>query len=78
MDGLAVSRLIRENGNHLPILMLTARNTKSDTLHGFESGADDYLTKPFKIDEVRLNIANALKSRNLEVENRVLKKELVF
>jgi two-component system response regulator PilR (NtrC family) len=40
-------------------------------------GAYDYVTKPFKIDEVRLNIANALRSKNLETEVRILKKELV-
>lgn len=50
MDGLAVARKLRERGNQTPVLMLTARDTPADTVNGLNSGADDYLTKPFSID----------------------------
>lgn len=46
MDGLDAARQIKEAGN-VPVLMLTARGEEEDVLHGFEAGADDYLTKPF-------------------------------
>lgn len=53
MDGLEVCRLIRERpGAHLPILMLTARDTLKDRLAGFDEGADDYLVKPFSLKEL--------------------------
>jgi two-component system, NtrC family, response regulator PilR len=58
-------------------MMITAFGTTENAVEAMKIGAYDYITKPFKIDEVRLNIANALRSQNLEVENRTLKKELV-
>jgi two-component system response regulator PilR (NtrC family) len=57
--------------------MITAFGTTETAVDAMKMGAYDYVTKPFKIDEVRLNIANALRSKNLETEVRVLKKELV-
>jgi DNA-binding response OmpR family regulator len=50
MDGLAVARRLRERGNRTPVLMLTARDTAADIVNGLDSGADDYLTKPFSLD----------------------------
>jgi DNA-binding response OmpR family regulator len=50
MDGLAVARKLRENRNQTPVLMLTARDAPADIVTGLDSGADDYLTKPFSID----------------------------
>jgi DNA-binding response OmpR family regulator len=50
MDGLAVARKLRECLNQTPVLMLTARDAPADIVHGLDSGADDYLTKPFSID----------------------------
>lgn len=53
LDGWEVCRRIRaEVPRHLPLLMLTARDSLADKLHGFELGADDYLTKPFALDEL--------------------------
>jgi DNA-binding response OmpR family regulator len=46
-DGFSVARALREARNYIPILMLTARSRPEDVLQGFESGADDYLSKPF-------------------------------
>lgn len=50
MDGMAVARKLRDSGNQTPMLMLTARDAPADVVHGLDSGADDYLTKPFAID----------------------------
>jgi DNA-binding response OmpR family regulator len=52
MDGLDVCRLLREKGYAMPILMLTARDTLPDKVLGLDSGADDYLVKPFAIEEL--------------------------
>ena len=47
MDGIALCRKIRELGDSVPIIMLTAKDSESDQVIGFEMGADDYVTKPF-------------------------------
>ena len=51
-DGLAVCRILRDRGNHTPVLMLTARHEVSDRVAGLDAGADDYLVKPFALDEL--------------------------
>jgi len=51
-DGLAVCRILRDRHNHTPILMLTARHEVSDRVAGLDAGADDYLVKPFALDEL--------------------------
>jgi len=54
LDGISVCREIRERASrHVPIIMLTARDTTEDKVSGFQSGADDYLTKPFAMQELR-------------------------
>jgi two-component system response regulator MprA len=50
MDGFAIARRLRERRNHVPILMLTARDSTADVVSGLDHGADDYLTKPFSFD----------------------------
>lgn len=52
IDGLEVLRRLREQGSFLPVLMLTARDGVEDRVDGLEAGADDYLLKPFAIDEL--------------------------
>ncbi|MEM8491266.1 MAG: response regulator transcription factor [Pseudomonadota bacterium] len=52
IDGFELCRQIRTQGNRTPVLMLTARDELQDKLEGFDVGADDYLTKPFAIDEL--------------------------
>jgi two-component system response regulator MprA len=52
LDGLEVARRLREDGNQVPILMLTARDQVSDRVSGLEAGADDYLVKPFALEEL--------------------------
>jgi two-component system response regulator MprA len=52
LDGLELTRRLRSDGSELPILMLTARDQVSDRVSGLEAGADDYLVKPFALEEL--------------------------
>jgi two-component system response regulator VicR len=56
MDGFEVCRRLRAEGNTVPILMLTAREGEQDKVLGLESGADDYITKPFSVKEMAARI----------------------
>lgn len=71
-DGISVIRHWREQGRTLPVLILTARNRWSDKLAGFGCGADDYLTKPFQLEEVVLRL-RALLRRTLGHADAVLR-----
>jgi len=61
MDGLAVCRALRNQGNDIPIIMLTCRNSEQDIVLGLELGADDYLTKPFSLPELTARIRSLLR-----------------
>src|SRR6185312_4815835 len=61
MDGLAVCRELREKANHVPILMLTAKDDVVDKVLGLEMGADDYITKPFSLRELEARIKSVLR-----------------
>jgi two-component system response regulator MprA len=61
IDGLEVCRLLRREGNRVPVLMLTARDAVSDRIDGLDAGADDYLIKPFDIDELQARIRALLR-----------------
>jgi DNA-binding response OmpR family regulator len=63
LDGLAVCRQLREMGNDVPILMLTARRDVPDRVAGLKTGADDYLTKPFSFDELLARLQALLRRR---------------
>lgn len=76
LTGLELLKQVRDQHPDMLFMMITAFGTTETAVEAMKLGAYDYLTKPFKIDEVRINIANALRSKNLEVENRTLKKEL--
>lgn len=52
VDGITVARVLRSEGIRMPVLMLTARGAPSDRVAGLDAGADDYLTKPFDLDEL--------------------------
>ncbi|MDP5208721.1 response regulator transcription factor [Microbulbifer sp. 2205BS26-8] len=73
LDGLEVCRRLRDAGNALPILMLTARSSELDRVLGLEMGADDYLPKPFGIRELQARVKALLRrtALNAQVENRV-------
>jgi two-component system response regulator MprA len=61
MDGLTAARRIRGTGDTIPILMLTARDTVGDRVTGLDAGADDYLVKPFELDELFARIRALLR-----------------
>lgn len=76
VTGIELLQHTKENYPDLLFMMITAFGTTETAVEAMKMGAYDYVTKPFKLDEVRLNIANALRSQHLEFENRSLKKEL--
>lgn len=76
VTGIELLRQVKDQYPDMLFMMITAFGTTETAVEAMKLGAYDYITKPFKIDEVRINIANALRSQNLEVENRSLKKEL--
>lgn len=61
MDGLTAARRLRATGVRVPILMLTARDTVGDRVTGLDAGADDYLVKPFELDELLARIRALLR-----------------
>lgn len=77
MTGLELLKHVKESYPDVFFMMITAFGTTETAVDAMKMGAYDYVTKPFKIDEVRLNISNALRTKNLETEVRVLKKEMV-
>jgi len=62
-DGFAVARALRETKNYIPLLMLTARSRPEDVLEGFESGADDYLPKPFNLSILIAHVGSLLRRK---------------
>lgn len=77
MTGIELLKHVKESYPDIVFMLITAFGTTESAVDAMKMGAYDYVTKPFKIDEVRLNIANALRSKSLETEVRILKKELV-
>lgn len=63
MDGFAVAQKLRQEHNYIPLLMLTARGRPEDVLKGFESGADDYLPKPFNLEILLARISSLLRRK---------------
>ena len=61
MDGLTLAREIRLINDKIPVIFLTAKNQKEDILEGFKSGADDYITKPFSMEELLYRIEAILR-----------------
>ena len=73
LDGLTVLRTLRGEGNTTPVLLLTARGEVQDKVAGFESGSDDYLTKPFALEELRVRIdALTRRGQNYQGEQTAL------
>jgi DNA-binding response OmpR family regulator len=63
MSGFEVARRTRAAGNFVPILILTAKDEGGDIVRGIEEGADDYLTKPFRLDELLVRLRALLRRR---------------
>ena len=61
MDGVGVLKRLRQGGSRVPVIMLTARDTTLDKVHSLDRGADDYLTKPFDIEELLARIRALLR-----------------
>jgi two-component system response regulator MprA len=61
LDGITVCRRLRDSGDRTPILMLTARDAVSDRVSGLDAGADDYLTKPFALEELLARVRALLR-----------------
>ena len=70
MDGIEVASKLREHKD-TPIIMLTAKGEETNRVEGFESGADDYIVKPFSPREVVLRVKALLRERNLLNLNKV-------
>jgi DNA-binding response OmpR family regulator len=65
-DGFTVARALRQTKNYIPLLMLTARSRPEDVLQGFESGADDYLPKPFNLSILIARVGSLLRRKTWE------------
>lgn len=63
-DGLAVLEEVRGQGSHIPVIILTARDSINDKVTGFEQGANDYLTKPFHFSELLVRVRARLRDGN--------------
>ncbi len=63
LDGIEVLRRLRSEGNQTPVMMLTAKAEKADRITGFDTGADDYLPKPFETDELLSRVRAMLRRR---------------
>lgn len=66
LDGMEVLRTIRGRGERLPVVILTARSEVDATVAGFEGGADDYVTKPFRFEELLVRVRARLRSAGAE------------
>jgi DNA-binding response OmpR family regulator len=67
-DGFTLARDIRQINSDVPILFLTAKSMTEDKIEGFNAGGDDYLTKPFSVEELNLRIKSLLKRVNIRTE----------
>ncbi len=76
INGLDLLKYVKDQSPEVVFMMITAFGTTETAVEAMKVGAYDYITKPFKIDEVRINIAQALRTKVLEGENKILKKEL--
>ncbi|MFT2815812.1 response regulator transcription factor [Leifsonia sp. A12D58] len=78
MSGIEICRRMREAGSTMPVLLLTARDTVEDRVYGLDSGADDYMTKPFAFEELKARVRALLRRQamgtplNVEIGNLTL------
>jgi two-component system response regulator MprA len=78
LDGLEVARRLRSTGDDLPILVLTARDTVSDRVSGLDAGADDYLPKPFALEELLARLRALLRRAAPDVQAGLNAEQLIF
>jgi two-component system OmpR family response regulator len=70
MDGITLAKEIRKKTQNIPIIFLTAKNLKEDIIEGFKTGADDYITKPFSMEELLYRIEAILRRATEPVVNK--------
>lgn len=75
-DGFTLAEEIRQTDKHVPIIFLTAKSMKDDKLKGFTAGADDYITKPFSMDELLMRMQAVLR-RTLPGASKAMKKKSI-
>jgi len=68
LDGFEVCRTLRDRGDQVPVVFLTARDAKDDVLQGFTKGGDDYLTKPFSLEELVARVRAVLRRTGARAE----------
>ena len=80
LDGLETTRMLRANGNDVPILVLTARDAVNDRVDGLDAGGDDYMAKPFSLEELlaRLRALTRRTRSNTEDESGTETEQLTF
>jgi DNA-binding response OmpR family regulator len=71
LSGLQICRKIRKKNIAVPVLMLTARDEESDKIEGLDSGADDYLTKPFSLPELLARVRSLMRRAHGEITNMI-------
>ncbi len=71
MDGYVICSMLREHKKNMPILMLTARTKQQEVVHGLNIGADDYLTKPFDLEELLARVRALLRRNGTEKDPRL-------
>ena len=69
VDGISITETIRVQNNSVPILILSAKNTSSDRVLGLKKGADDYLTKPFNLEELLLRVQKLIE-KNKKMQDK--------
>lgn len=78
LDGIETTRALREAGNDLPILVLTARDSVGDRVEGLDAGADDYLTKPFALEELLARLRALLRRIHVPEADDLDSEQLTF
>ena len=73
VDGLEVCRRLRSGGDRTPVLMLTARDAVDDRISGLDAGADDYLVKPFDVEELKARLRALLRRNSADLEGEGLR-----
>ncbi|WP_020574858.1 response regulator transcription factor [Actinopolymorpha alba] len=68
LDGFTVLRRLRESGHPIPVIMVTARHSVADTVAGLDGGADDYLSKPFRVEELLARVRRRLRAGHAAAE----------
>ena len=71
LDGLSVLRMLRERGSQIPVLLLTAKSEVEDKVTGLDSGANDYLTKPFATAELLARIRAMTRTQSAQTDSRM-------